>query len=276
MQWIDTHVHLFDDDKDINTPLFKGRINSPQNYIKEADTDLPAKIVIVDFSKASSSQHVISSLDVCKKIKLSASGVIRAKINDSDTEKWLKRSDIKAIRFYALDKNIDFSIEQDKWNQMFDLLIKEEKHVLIFGKPIFITDFLKKIPKDLDVVIDHFGMIDNLKTDIYRNLIDICSSRGRVYFKGPGYRTSLLSNNVMVFVRDICSHIGIEHMIIGASDSPFAGIITEDISLCGKNFTQIVDFNFVWHYINEIADSICNSKSDRSLVFYDNAAKLYF
>lgn len=232
--WIDTHVHLFPAPAD-GTPLMPhhgSRPNTPEVYLKELGQDAPAGIVVVHFSKAPDSTHVIGALEALKG-KAPAAGVIKADINDPRTFEWIRRADVKGVRVYAKESAPDFS-DREAWNRLWSLVRAEKKHILVFGSAPFLRPTLAQLPQDIPVLIDHLGLPDAEKgaSDAEWNalLADVVSrnrTAAPAYFKGPGYRTSISPQKVQPFVNAIVKALGAEYLLLGASDAPFGGPATE-------------------------------------------------
>jgi hypothetical protein len=102
-----------------------------------------------------------------------------------------------------------------------------------------------------------------------------------VYYKGPGYRSSLDVHKVQPFVNAIAAKLGIERLMLGASDAPFAGPALEaDTRYHNKPLSTLVDFVWMQHYTLQLAAGAAKSQSlneqDTSFrLLYGNAAQLY-
>jgi predicted TIM-barrel fold metal-dependent hydrolase len=278
MAWIDTHVHLFsdkDDNKDIPLLYPLSLLNTLDNYLKALNENKPQAVVVVDFSKSKDSQHVISSLDELKQKGIKAAGVIKANLNDERTLQWLGREDVKAIRIYAKESLPDLGGE--KWANIFAKIKQKSKHILVFGEGENLVGTIRQIPKDITILIDHLGCPDiNNKDESYEELLEIAAVRSNIYFKGPGYRTSLDVEKVKPIVKKIVSKVGINRLMLGASDAPFAGIVSEsDIQYANKKFCEVMDYQKVIAFVKQLADSVSSSEIDTQKILCNNAKELY-
>lgn len=278
MPWIDTHVHLFcesDDNKDIPFLYPTNVLNTADNYLKALNENKPQAVVVVDFSKSKDSQHVISSLDELKQKGIKAAGVIKANLNDERTFQWLQREDVKAIRIYAKDSMPDLSGQ--KWADIFATLKEKSKHILVFGEGIYLVGTIKQIPEDITILIDHLGSPDIDNKDLpYEELLEIAAVRGNIYFKGPGYRTSLDVEKVKPIVKKIVTKVGIEKLMLGASDAPFAGPVSDPSpQYANKKFCEVMDYQKVMDFTKKLAEAASTNEIDRQKILYNNAKELY-
>lgn len=274
MLWIDTHVHLFSQkDNNEDVPLVNGSLNTAEFYLKSFAKKSPKAIVVVDFSKSKNSQHVISSLDDLKVLGIPAAGAIKATLEDN-TFNWIRRDDVKALRFYGMVSVPDFSTESDKWQQLFSILRKEGKHMLAFGNGDNLNKLVKMLPDDIDLAIDHLGCPHSgggAENKNFRELLEIVKGRNNIYFKGPGYRTFTEVEKVKPVVDAILECVGDDRLIIGASDAPFAGPVPEYNEGChGKNFSDLFNYDNIQDFIAELAKSANAEK-----LLFSNAARLY-
>lgn len=276
MRWIDTHVHIFsDNDNGPILPASKSQ-NTADAYFSIMNKNAPEAVVVVDFSMAETSDHVINALDALKKKGAKACGVIRGNLEDERTRLWIKRDDIKGIRLYTKDGVPDISGEG--WQEVFRILENDKKHLLIFGSSKNTADLIEQVPAGITILVDHLGMPnifgEGKDLDFIR-LLEVARRRGNVYFKGPGYRTSLDASKVKPVIGKIISTVGADKLILGASDGPFAGTITEPApQYADKKFNEVMDYKKVISFINELAKSVANGMYTEKLL-YTNAKKLY-
>ncbi|MDA0781498.1 MAG: amidohydrolase family protein [Rickettsiales bacterium] len=278
MNWIDTHVHLFaqnDNNDGIPTLQPQNSLNTPEIYFNELKGNSPESVVVVDFSMSKNSQHVISALDELKKNGKKAAGVIKGDLNNENTLKWIKRDDVKGIRLYAKDSTPDISSEQ--WQSFLKIIEAEGKHVLIFGTCGYIVELIKQIPKGITILIDHLGLPKLGEDDInFRRLLEISKLRNNIYFKGPGYRTSIDADKVKPIIRQIVESVGHDKLILGASDAPFAGPVLESTpEYAGKKYCEFMNYNNVLSFIKEISEYACTNDSEKQKVLYGNAKEIY-
>ena len=284
-KWIDTHVHIFPSSAPAEgLPKAKYGVNTPANYRKGNKPARPSGVVVVHFSKAADSRHVVKALDEMTRsgCKMPKTGVIKADVTLPETFQWILREDVGAVRVYAKESAPDFS-DKAAWNRLWNLVRSQKKHVLVFGGAPYLRDAIANIPADLPLVIDHLGLPDATKggNDPYFNaLLSDMVTRNKnsapVYYKGPGYRTSLDPKKVQPFVNAIIKKLGADRLLLGASDGPFAGPVTEtDVRYAGKNLTQIVDFDWIHNYTNLLAAGAKETGATADQLLYTNAAHFY-
>ena len=278
MKWIDTHVHLFaKNDNNEGVPVLQPQnlLNTPDAYFSELKDCEPESIVVVDFSMSKNSQHVISALDELKAIGKKAAGVIKGDLDNENTLNWIERDDVKGIRLYAKDSTPDISSKQ--WQDFLEKLEKQSKHILIFGKCEYIIDLIDQIPEKVKILIDHLGLpkLDG-SDEKFNTLLEKSKARSNIYFKGPGYRTSIDADRVKPIIRKIIEELGHEKLILGASDGPFAGPVLESTpEYAGKKYCEFMNYSNVLNFINDITDYACSSDLEKEEILYTNAKELY-
>jgi hypothetical protein len=275
-RWIDTHVHLFSDNENASYLQEPDSNNTADVYFSLLSKNIPEALVVVDFSMAETSDHVINSLDALKKKNIKACGIIKGNLADERTLGWLKREDIKGIRLYAKDSVPDIS--GDGWREMFKILENNKKHLLIFGSSKYVAQLIEQIPVGITILVDHLGMPNIFcegKDVEFSNLLEVSRKRGNVYFKGPGYRTSLDIAKVKPIIGKIIATLGADKLLLGASDGPFAGAVLDPSpQYAGKKFDEVMDYDKVIKFVNQLANSVANGVYTDKLL-YGNAKKLY-
>ncbi len=279
MRWIDTHVHIFskNDSDNSGMPLLFARqaLNTSDVYFDVLGDKKPEAVVVVDFSMSKNSEHVINSLDDLKAKGIKAAGVIKADLNEPRTYEWLKRKDVKGVRFYAKDSTPDLSGE--KWADFFAGVKSNGQHALVFGGGTHLLGLVKQIPADIAILIDHLGLpkIDGADEN-FNLLLDFAKERGNVYFKGPGYRTSMDVEKVKPIVKKIVAKLGVEKLMLGASDAPFAGpVLDPSPEYAGKKFAEVMDCDKVLRFTSELAASAGNDDVDVEKILCGNAKRVY-
>jgi predicted TIM-barrel fold metal-dependent hydrolase len=289
-QWIDTHVHLFTEATKGESPvIIDGGINTVDHYLKSFGNNAPQAVVVVDFSKAKQSDHVVATVEALNKQAVPAQGIIRGNIEDERTFDWITRPEIAGIRLYGKDSIPDFAQDKEKWDRLFNLVRQHDKHICLFGAPGLIRKLAENLPDDLTLLIDHIGMGDAAKgasaDSDFNLLLDSLASRhktaGPVFFKGPGYRTSFEINKTTAFIEKILEKFGDSQLLLGASDAPFAGPVVEKSTRYeGKKNQELVGYHNILDYLNELIEKIATDqqKSFEMLqmqFLYSNAQKLY-
>lgn len=290
-QWIDSHVHLFTPETAGNPPSpIGGGINDVPRYLNGLQDKIPSGVVVVDFSKAKTSDHVIASLDELHRKNIPAKGIIRANIEDARTFDWIKRPDIAGVRFYAKTEAPNLNANKAQWDKLFTLLRSYHKHICIFGAPNFVRQLIEQIPNDLPILIDHlgaYGLADEggASHHYYSQLLSFLSSRFKagqsVSFKGPGYRTSFEPKKTVPFLLKIIEMFGESQLILGASDAPFAGNVVEKSGKYkGMHNQQVIGYDSILDYLNSLIE-LTATRTDKSFeilqmqLLYSNAQRLY-
>lgn len=292
-KWIDTHVHIFPEtSKNDELPRLirlGNAVNTPATYRAGNQNNRPSGVVVVHFSKAADSRHVIDALDEMNSAgcKMPKAGIIKADVNLPETYEWILRDDVKGVRVYAKEGPADFS-DKPAWDRLWNLVRSHNKHVLVFGSAPFLCETVQGIPEDLPLVIDHLGLPnaahganDASFQVVLDDMVSRNKSAGPVYYKGPGYRTSLDPANVQPFVNEIIRKLGDDRLMLGASDGPFAGpVLEEDARFSGRKLAEIIDFNWVQDYTETLAKNAARDlgRDESELLdrlLFRNAARLY-
>lgn len=289
--WIDAHVHLFpesDSGKDLPRLSFaRNQVNTPAVYRSANGGNRPSGVVVVHFSKAPDSLHVIETLDGMRGCKMPVAGVIKADVTDPRTFQWILRDDIKAVRVYANTAMPDFS-DKVAWNRLWNILRSRKKHILVFGTAPYLRPTIAQLPQDTPLVIDHLGLPDVTKgasDPAFCALLAEMKARNAtaapVYYKGPGYRTALDARQVQPFVNAIAAKLGVNRLLLGASDAPFAGPAPEaDARYRGKALSTLVDFGWIQRYTAQLTEGVAasqglNAQDATFRLLCGNAAELY-
>lgn len=289
LQWIDTHVHLFTPETAGENPvLINGHLNTAEYYTQHFVENQPAGTVIVDFSMAKTSDHVMATLKPLSAAGVPARGIIRGNIEDERTFDWIKYEDIAGIRLYGKGGMPDFAADKAKWDKLFALLRQQKKHIALFGDPIWLRKMVAALPGDLPLLLDHLGMPDaqqGINHHDYAQLLADLSARFKsgqpVYFKGPGYRTSFEPQRTVPFLHKIIDQFGVSQLLLGASDAPFAGPVMETGGkFSGKKNQEVIGYGSILSYLNRLIELTAeqSSKSFEMLqmqMLYSNAQKLY-
>jgi predicted TIM-barrel fold metal-dependent hydrolase len=288
-QWIDTHVHIFTEATAGETPvMINGGINDVPAYVKGLEGNRPSGTVIVDFSKAVTSDHVMETLGELETAGIPAQGIIRGNISDERTFDWIKHPQVAGIRLYGKSEIPDFTQDKAKWDQLFALVRQYQKHICLFGDPKLIRELVAQLPNDLALLLDHLGMPNAHEGENqhdYAQLLADLSSRFKagqaVYFKGPGYRTSFEPNKTVPFMVKIIETFGESQLLLGASDAPFAGpVVEQGGKFSGKKNQEVVGYDSILDYLNSLIELTAErtNKSFEMLqmqLLYSNAQKLY-
>jgi predicted TIM-barrel fold metal-dependent hydrolase len=290
--WIDTHTHLFTEaTKGEHPALIDGKVNTVDAYLKGFATTLPQGIVVVDYSRAASSEHVMVTLRDLLARGIAARGVIRANIHDSRTEEWLKHPQVAGARLYALAEAPDIIGNKAAFDRLFTQLRSRKQHLCLFGKPALLRQMLAQIPEDITLLIDHLGVPDAAQGsnhyDYNQLLADLAARNKRaggagVFVKGPGYRTSLEPKRVVPFLSLLIEKLGESQILLGASDAPFAGAVMESFApFAGKQNTDFMGYDKIIPWLQIVINLLAAEyprKSEemwQAQLLYHNAERLY-
>lgn len=112
------------------------------------------------------------------------------------------------------------------WQALYQRL-RQDQHVHIYAQEAETNlRVLRQLPEHLRVVIDHLGSCRSergAQEPAYGELLAEAKRRGNVWFKGPGYRTAIDVEAVVPFVARIAMDVGIERLMLDATDAPHVG-----------------------------------------------------
>ena len=281
MRWIDTHCHLFTAATAQPESTYQSRLHDTAEYLAGFGDSPPEASVVVDFSKALSSAHVLESLEALHRIGHPARGIIRGRVKDEATLRWLAQPSIAGIRLYALGELPDFS-DKVAWDSLFNRLRASRQHVSLFASsPALFHALIQALPQDLTLLIDHLGMPDITRspsqTD-YARLLQAAGSRNRsagaVYLKGPGTRNTLDPARTRPFWQAAREALGEDRLLLGASDAPFAGPIGEGPARYQNQPFQLhLSHASLVRYLAKAAQDLSTNVAEKALMA--NAAALY-
>ncbi|MDK1374078.1 MULTISPECIES: amidohydrolase family protein [unclassified Sinorhizobium] len=121
-----------------------------------------------------------------------------------------------------------------EWKALFGRL-RPDQHVHVYAQEAETNlRVLRQIPASVRVLIDHLGTCHaerGIDEPAYRALLAEARRRGNVWFKGPGYRTSIEIETALPFVAAIIETLGHGRLLLQASDAPHVGTDAE-----GRNF----------------------------------------
>ncbi|MGG4775924.1 amidohydrolase family protein [Paenalcaligenes sp. Me52] len=106
---------------------------------------------------------------------------------------------------------------------------------------------LRQLPKHITVLIDHLGTCHperGANEPAYLALLQEAKIRGNVYFKGPGYRTSIHPIAAQPFVEKILQYVGPQRLLLEATDAPHVGTDQEGVPYA-HSFTPTQAFDYV-------------------------------
>lgn len=110
---------------------------------------------------------------------------------------------------------------------------------------------LHQIPRHVRVVIDHLGTCHSERgttEPAYVALLALARERGNVWFKGPGYRTSVDPGQAARFVTQIVCAVGADKILLGATDAPHVGTDKQ-----GVPYAELFDLSKAFNFVDAVA-----------------------
>ena len=292
-RWIDTHTHIFAERCEDETTAFNlaesRKLCDAKTYLDAFGEHAPAGVVVADFSKGRTSEHVICALDDFRRLGMPAKGIIKANPFDTRTTEWLTRPDIAGVRFYALTDVPDLSEHKAFWDKTFTDMRRRNQHILVFGGGDNLLKLIAQLPQDITLLIDHLGLPNAESGDCDHKcqlLLSRLKSRREqggapAYIKGPGYRTSMQVAKTQPFVNKIYDMLGAEALILGASDTPFLGpVMGYAPEYSGKSYPDFMTTQGSMNFIEALVEGLAqHSDTPRDeiarKVLHDNAEDVY-
>jgi predicted TIM-barrel fold metal-dependent hydrolase len=145
-----------------------------------------------------------------------------------------------------------FSDEQ--WSALYARLLPHQ-HLHIYAKEAETNlRVLRQIPRDVRVIIDHLGTCHSergVSEPAYIALLDEARERGNVWFKGPGYRTSVDPEKTAGFVKQIIYSVGADKLLLEATDAPHVGTDNQ-----GLRYSELFDLNKAFNFVGAVASHV--------------------
>ncbi len=244
LQHIDAHVHLFTE-ADLRRvgsglPYQLPRPHSLKVYL-DALIDAgrkPQAINNVHLSILPDSENVFASFEELKRLqvldpKRYADTILVGSILADPayaSAARLRHPQIKGIRVVLHDAKpesiLPDAFSTPAWLELFGR-IRPDQHLHVYAKdPEANLRLLRQVPSSVVTLIDHLGTCypeRGVHDHSFVSLLDEARRRGNVYFKGPGYRTSIDLADVVPFAAQIVRVLGPERLILEASDAPHVG-----------------------------------------------------
>lgn len=112
-----------------------------------------------------------------------------------------------------------------EWAGCFEFFARTGRQLHIRAtRPDTLRFVLESLRPDLTVALDHFGLAAGQADPSepgFRSVLETAAARGNVFFKGPGFRTSLDPSGTAPMVETILRICGPESVWLGATDAPF-------------------------------------------------------
>lgn len=120
----------------------------------------------------------------------------------------------------------DTQFSDGQWSALYARLLPHQ-HLHVYAKEAETNlRVLRQIPRDVRVIIDHLGTCHHerdITEPAYVALLTEARERGNVWFKGPGYRTSVHPEETARFVMQIVCAVGADKILLEATDAPHVG-----------------------------------------------------
>lgn len=262
---IDSHVHFYtaQDLRRVagSLPYTLPAPHPLTNYLDQLiDKDVvPALINNVHLSILPDSENVFASFDELAQLQalnprrygdVRLVGTIKADPVYATKER-LAHPQVVGARIVLHDatpQSIDETQFSDEhWTDFYTRLLAHQ-HLHIYGKEAETNlRVLRQIPQSVRVVFDHLGTCHSergVNEPAYLALLSEARRRGNVWFKGPGYRTSVSPETVATFVAQIIVIVGADKIILEATDAPHVGAGNDAVPYSSQ-FDVLKTFSFV-------------------------------
>lgn len=137
------------------------------------------------------------------------------------------------------------------WDALFARL-QPRQHVHLYAQEAETNlRVLLQLPKRCRVVIDHLGSCHGARgtnEPAYVALLAEAKRRGTVWFKGPGYRTSLDPQIAANFATQIVRQVGEDKLLLDATDAPHVGQ-----SLDGTAYAEVLNPLATYAFVDTVA-----------------------
>ncbi|MHC8319887.1 amidohydrolase family protein [Pseudomonas sp. GB2N2] len=142
----------------------------------------------------------------------------------------------------------------EHWSALYARLLPHQ-HLHIYAKEAETNlRVLRQIPRGVRVIIDHLGTCHrerDITEPAYIALLDSARERGNVWFKGPGYRTSVHPEETARFVTQIVCAVGADKILLEATDAPHVGTDNP-----GKPYADLFDLSKAFNFVDAVANLV--------------------
>lgn len=186
-------------------------------------------------------------------------GTIKADPDYADTAR-LSHPQVAGIRIVLLDAAPE-TVSDDaycgaEWQALFARL-RPDQHVHVYAQQAATNlKVLRQVPGHLRVIIDHLGSgytEEGCDSPAFYDLLTEARRRGNVWFKGPGYRTSIDVDNVVPFAVRIVRDVGASRLMLEATDAPHVGLDHQQRAYA-HHFTPLQTFDFCTQLAEKVAE----------------------
>lgn len=271
-QRIDSHVHFYTcDDLRRVAGLLPYTLPEPHPLTVYLDKLIdagiaPTVINNVHLSILPDSENVFASFDELKKLQAANPlrygavrlvGTIKAEPAYATKERLLHPQVIGAriVLHDAKPETVsDTQFSDGQWSAFYARL-QAHQHLHVYAKEAETNlRVLRQIPDDVRVIIDHLGSCHSERgttEPAYVALLAEARRRGNVWFKGPGYRTSVYPEEAARFVMQIVCTVGADKILLEATDAPHVGTDNN-----GVPYSGLFDLNKTFSFVDAVAHHV--------------------
>lgn len=266
---IDCHVHFYTSE-DLRRVAGSLPYTLPEPHPLTAYLDklidagiAPTLINNVHLSILPDSENVFASFDELKKLQaadplryggVKLVGTIKAEPAYATQER-LSHPQVIGARIVLHDARpetvSDTRFSDEQWSAFYARLLPHQ-HLHIYAKEAETNlRVLRQIPRDVRVIIDHLGTCHcerDITEPAYTALLAEARDRGNVWFKGPGYRTSVHPEETARFVTQIAYAVGTDKILLSATDAPHVGTDNQ-----GVPYSDLFDLSKAFNFVDAVA-----------------------
>ncbi|VVN73823.1 hypothetical protein PS833_00597 [Pseudomonas fluorescens] len=148
----------------------------------------------------------------------------------------------------------DTQFSDGQWSALYARLLPHQ-HLHIYAKEAETNlRVLRQIPRNVRVIIDHLGTCHHerdITEPAYIALLTEARERGNVWFKGPGYRTSVHPEETARFVMQIVCAVGADKILLEATDAPHVGTDNK-----GVPYSALFNPNNAFSFVDAVAQHV--------------------
>ncbi|WP_256345010.1 amidohydrolase family protein [Pseudomonas gingeri] len=148
----------------------------------------------------------------------------------------------------------DTRFSDGPWSAFYERLLPHQ-HLHIYAQEAETNlRVLRQIPRNVRVIIDHLGTCHgerDITEPAYLALLAEARERGNVWFKGPGYRTSVHPGEAARFVTQIVGAVGADKILLDATDAPHVGTDNQGVA-----YSDLFDLNKVFNFVDAVAEQV--------------------
>ena len=148
----------------------------------------------------------------------------------------------------------DTQFSDGQWSALYARLLPHQ-HLHVYAKEAETNlRVLRQIPRDVRVIIDHLGTCHHerdITEPAYIALLTEARERGNVWFKGPGYRTSIHPEETARFVMQIVCAVGADKILLEATDAPHVGTDNK-----GVPYSALFNPNNAFSFVDAVAQHV--------------------